>query len=340
MENETVAVDIDQKLMLSEMKQPDFVDLLMNFGISPIKPTDIGILQINLGKLCNNRCIHCHVSASPQRTEIMEKEIMEYALLALENPSIHTVDITGGAPELNPHFEWFLNKLADYDKKVIVRTNLTVLLDPKFKKYMGMFKKNRVVLIASMPCYTLENVDAQRGDGVYNRCVEVLKQLNEIGYGIEDSGLELNLVYNPGGIGLPGPQDGLEKDYKRELYDRHKIKFNHLYTIANVPIGRFLSYLHDTGQKEEYMKILIDVFNPEAALGVMCRNTISLSWDGYLYDCDFNQMLDLKIRGQDGKPARIQDFNAINLKNRSIVFKNHCYGCTAGSGSSCQGAIL
>jgi radical SAM/Cys-rich protein len=326
--------------MLSEMKQPDFVDLLKYFEVSPIKPIDIGILQINVGKLCNNICSHCHVDAGPKRTEIMGKEVMEYALKALENPSIHTIDITGGAPEMNPNIEWFINKLAEFDKKLIVRTNLNILLDPKFKKYMDIYKTNQVVLIASMPCYTLENVDAQRGDGVYNKCVEILKQLNKIGYGIEDTGLELNLVYNPGGIGLPGPQDGLEKDYKRELWDRHKIKFNQLYTITNIPIGRFLSYLHDTGQKEEYMRKLIDAFNPEAALGIMCRDTISLSWDGYIYDCDFNQMLDLKIRGQDGKPVRIQDFDAKNLKNRSITFKNHCYGCCQGAGSSCQGALL
>ncbi|GAG17144.1 unnamed protein product, partial [marine sediment metagenome] len=252
MENEAIAVDIDQKLMLSETKQPDFVDLLKNFGVSPIKPMEIGILQINVGKLCNNFCSHCHVDAGPKRMEIMGKEILEYTLNALENSSIHTVDITGGAPEMNSNIEWFINKLADFDKKVIVRTNLTVLLNPKFKKFLDIYRKNKVILIASMPCYTMENVDEQRGKGVYNKCVEVLKQLNKIGYGIEDTGLELNLVYNPGGIGLPGPQDGLEKDYKRELWDRHKIKFSRLFTIFNAPIGRFLNYLHETGQKEEY----------------------------------------------------------------------------------------
>ncbi len=338
MENEAIAVDIE--INVTKNKQPDFVDLLKDFGVSPIKPIEIGILQINVGKLCNTFCRHCHVSAGPTRTEVMSKEIMEHALKSLENSPIHTVDITGGAPEMNPHLEWFINKLVKYDKKIIVRTNLNILLNPKYKKFIEVYKRNRVVLIASLPCYTRENVDAQRGDGIYNKCIDVLKQLNDIGFGIEGTGLELNLVYNPGGIELPGPQNDLEKDYKRELWDRHKIKFNNLYTITNIPIGRFLSYLIDSRQQEEYMKKLVEAFNPEAAQGVMCRDTISLSWDGWLYDCDFNQMLDLKIMGKDGKPVRIQEFNAKNLKNRKITFKNHCYGCVAGNGSSCGGQLL
>lgn len=313
-----------------------FSDQLREIALFPLKPTEIEILQINLGKLCNQVCEHCHVDAGPDRTEIMTKEILEACLDAAKNPVIHTVDLTGGAPEMNPHFRWFVTTLHALGKKIIVRSNLTILTYKKYLDIPQFFKEHQVTVISSLPCYTKENVDKQRGSGVFERSIQALKKLNELGYGKEDTGLELNLVFNPGGASLPPDQRILEADYKRELKELFGIDFNNLFTITNLPISRFLDFLLKEGKYEDYMNKLIASFNPTAAANVMCRNTISVGWDGKLYDCDFNQMLELGVASSS---QHIMDFNNEKLKNREIILGQHCYGCTAGAGSSCQGSI-
>lgn len=316
---------------------PSFSDKLKNIGLYPLKPTELEILQINLGKMCNQTCSHCHVDAGPDRKEIMTRVTMRFCLGVIRNSMVNTIDLTGGAPEMNPDFQWFVEELHKLGKKIIVRSNLTILVsNKKFKTYSEFFKEHQIILISSLPCYTRENVDQQRGAGVFNDSIEALKSLNEIGYGEEGSGLELHLVYNPIGASLVGSQEKLQVDYKRELGEQFGIRFNNLYTITNLPISRFLDYLLVQGKYETYMEKLVNAFNPSVAFGVMCRNTVSVGWDGYLYDCDFNQMLELKVQNA---PSHISDFDLGKLLRRDIVVNQHCYGCTAGAGSSCQGAI-
>lgn len=316
---------------------PLFEDKLKNVGLFPLKPTKTEILQLNLGKMCNQTCTHCHVYAGPDRKEIMTRATMQLCLDAIGNSSITTIDLTGGAPEMNSNFQWFVEEAGKLGKKIIVRSNLTILVSNKrFKTYPEFFKKHNVMVISSLPCYTEENVDKQRGAGVFNHSIEALKMLNEIGYGRGASGLELHLVYNPVGASLAGSQEKLQIDYKRELGEKFGIVFNNLYAITNLPISRFLDYLLIHGRYESYMEKLVSAFNPSAAFGVMCRNTLSVGWDGYLYDCDFNQMLELKVQNT---PEHVRDIDFEKLNNRNIVVNQHCYGCTAGAGSSCQGAI-
>jgi len=302
----------------------------------PLKPTGIDIFQINVGKMCNQVCRHCHVDAGPNRTEIMTKETMKLALNALDKSGATTVDITGGAPEMNPNFYWFVEEIKQRDVHVIVRSNLTILRTKKHADAISFFAKHKVEVVSSLPFYKEKLTDAQRGDGVFKKSIEALQLLNEAGYGHEGTDLTLNLVYNPVGAFLPGDQLGLENDYKRELNTQFNIQFNHLYCITNMPISRYLEYLIDSENYEDYMELLIDSFNYEAAKNVMCRNTVSISWDGYIYDCDFNQMLELPV---DVKGTHLRTWNTEELKQRSIVLKNHCYGCTAGSGSSCGGSL-
>ena len=329
-----------QKEIISEQKHiPGFGQKLAEIDMLPLKPFELGILQVNVGYMCNQMCAHCHVDAGPDRTEVMKPEVMQHCLDALDKTSFHTVDITGGAPELNPHFEWFVTELSKRSVKIIVRSNLTVLLfDEKFKDYPEFYKKHKVEVIASLPCYTKENTDSQRGKDVFETSLEALKRLNNVGYGKEGSGLNLHLVYNPGGAALPGSQEGLQADYKRELKENYGITFNRLYTITNMPISRFLMYLQRKGQLEEYMTVLANVFNPSAAMGVMCRTTLSIGWDGDIYDCDFNQILDMKIATKTSR--NIADFEPKVLMDRNIVINQHCFGCTAGAGSSCQGSLV
>lgn len=317
---------------------PLFSDRLESLGLNPLKPTQIEILQVNLGKMCNQACDHCHVDAGPDRKEIMTRDTMQLCLEALDKAPVDTVDLTGGAPELNPDFKWFVAEISKRRKKIIVRSNLTILVsNKKYADYPEFFKRHGVIVISSMPCYTRENVDKQRGEGVFNSSIEALRILNSQGYGVEGTGLELHLVYNPGGTSLPGTQEKLCEDYKRVLGENYGIVFNELYTLTNLPINRFLDYLLKTGNYEGYMEKLVNAFNPSAAFGVMCRNTISVGWDGTLYDCDFNQMLELKVNGGAG---HIRDFDFETLSARNIVVNQHCYGCTAGAGSSCMGAIV
>ncbi len=336
--NELVTPE-NQVAFLSKTRHvPAFGSKLKDCGLMPLKPADLEILQINVGYMCNQVCEHCHVDAGPDRKEIMTRETMEYCLKAIDNSNVHTVDLTGGAPEMNPHFQWFVEELSKRDAKVIVRSNLTILeANKKYRTYPEFFKKHGVTVIASLPCYTAENVDKQRGDGVFNDSINALIALNAVGYGQEGSGLELNLVFNPIGPSLPPSQEALEADYKRELMEHFGIVFNNLYTITNLPISRYLEYLTAIGKYETYMETLANAFNPVAAEKVMCRNTISVSWDGYLYDCDFNQMLELKLDAR--APRHISKFELKPLKERNIIINQHCYGCTAGAGSSCQGSV-
>lgn len=327
----------EQIRVLEETTMVLFSEKLKESGGFPLIPTTTEILQINLGKLCNQVCDHCHVDAGPDRTEIMTKEVLAACIDAAKNPSIHTIDLTGGAPEMNPNFKWFVSEVSKLGKKVIVRSNLTILTYKKYIDFPKFLQENKVTIISSLPCYTKDNVDKQRGRGVFNRSIDALRKLNELGYGKEGSDLELNLVYNPSGIGLPPEQSGLQTDYKRELKEFFDLDFNNLYTITNLPISRFLDFLLKEGKYEEYMNKLISAYNPAAAKGVMCRNTISVGWDGKLFDCDFNQMLELGVKS-DSK--NISNFDIDQLKNREIVLGQHCYGCTAGSGSSCQGVTV
>jgi radical SAM/Cys-rich protein len=317
-----------------------FKDKLKEIGLYPLKPWEISIFQVNLGKMCNQTCSHCHVDAGPDRTEIMDQETMIQCLNALVDGPFKTVDLTGGAPEKNPHFKWFVSKIRETfpDMEIIVRSNLTIINESEeYFDLPDFFASNRLTVISSLPCYTEENVDRQRGRGVYERSIDAIKKLNVVGYGQDGSDLKLHLVYNPGGTALPGSQMALQADYKRELWEQHQVVFNNLYTITNMPINRFLNYLILKDEYENYMQKLIDNFNPSAAMTVMCRDTISIDWQGNIYDCDFNQQLDLALEAS--APQHVSEFDFKKLATRNIVLGQHCYGCTAGEGSSCQGAL-
>ncbi len=318
---------------------PLFGDKLKSCGLLPLKPTGIDIFQVNLGKMCNQVCKHCHVDAGPDRKEIMTRETMESCLSVIRNnPEIQTVDLTGGAPEMNPEFFWFVEEVRKLNRKIIVRCNLTIILaNKKYHILPEFFRKNQIEVVSSLPFYNAQRTDSQRGEGVFEKSIKALQLLNEEGYGKEGSGLLLNLVYNPAGAFLPAAQSILEGQFKQQLFRQFGIVFNQLYTITNMPISRFLEYLIQTENYQEYMEKLINAFNPAAAEGVMCRNTLSIGWDGQIYDCDFNQMLDMKV---NGKSKHIKDFEKTALLERTIVINQHCFGCTAGSGSSCGGATV
>lgn len=322
-----------------EGKLPTFKKSIEPLNEYPLKPTEIEILQINVGYMCNQVCKHCHVDAGPDRKEIMSRETMEQCLEVIRNTKIHTLDLTGGAPEMNPDFRWFVEEANKAGaQEIIVRSNLTIILaNPKYHDLPQFFKKNKVRVVSSLPFYQPEKTDRQRGEGVFAKSIEALKMLNAEGYGRKDSGLILDLVYNPSGAFLPGDQSSLERDFKNELKKNYDIEFNNLFTITNLPIARFLEFLVRTENYEDYMETLVNAFNPAAVKGVMCRNTISVDYDGHLYDCDFNQMLDLKVEKSAGQ--HIRDFDLKKLQNRNIVINQHCYGCTAGAGSSCQGTV-
>jgi radical SAM/Cys-rich protein len=310
-------------------------DSLAESGLYPLLATGIKTFQINVGKLCNQTCGHCHVDAGPDREEIMTRETAELCIQALARTDIPKVDITGGAPELNPNFRWLVSESKKLGRHVMDRCNLSVLLLPSQRDLAEFLAANQVEVIASLPYFLAEATDRQRGAGVFEKSVEALRKLNSLGYGQQGSGLLLNLVYNPGGAFLPPSQQALERDFKRELQDRHGIVFNSLYALTNMPISRFLEFLLRTGNYDRYMQRLIQAYNPAAAASVMCRYTLSIGWDGTLYDCDFNQMLDLPV--SHGAPRHVRDFAAGELHHRRIVTGQHCYGCTAGAGSSCGG---
>jgi MoaA/NifB/PqqE/SkfB family radical SAM enzyme len=337
-----------------------FERALHESGISSLQACGIDVLQVNVGKLCNQTCRHCHVDAGPDRREIMSREIMQACLDVLDRTPIPVVDVTGGAPEMNPHFRWFVAEARRRGRHVIDRCNLTILLAPGYQDLPAFLAEQRVEVVASLPCYLPANTDAQRGEGVFEKSIRALQQLNALGYGqqnpqsanhnpqsamaqIADCGLRiadlvLTLVYNPIGPALPPPQASLEAAYRKELRTKYGVEFTRLYTITNMPISRFLDDLLQTGRYEAYMQRLIEAYNPAAVAGLMCRNTLSVGWDGRLYDCDFNQMLDLDLG--PGLPRTIHEFDAAALQWRPIVTGQHCYGCTAGTGSGCQGAIV
>ncbi len=303
--------------------------------IRPVAPT---VFQINIGKLCNQSCAHCHVDAGPdKKVENMSRETLQKCLDILAQNDIPTVDITGGAPEMNPNFRWFVEECRKLGKHVMNRCNLTIIeANPVYHDLPEFFAKNQVQVISSLPYFTKNRTDSQRGDGVFEDSIKALHRLNKVGYGLEGSGLTLDLVYNPSGAFLPGNQSALEHEFKSQMKRRYDIYFNNLFVITNLPISRFLDYLLESGNYHDYMTSLVDAYNPATVDGLMCRYTLSVSWDGYIYDCDLTQMLDLKV---DSKVKHINDFNLTELTDRTVVVNQHCYGCTAGAGSSCGGEI-
>src|SRR5712692_5734161 len=321
------------RILAQPGKVPPFGEKMRAAGLFPLHATGITVFQINVGKLCNQTCHHCHVDAGPDRKEIMTRETAELCVRALARTAIPAVDITGGAPELNPNFRWLVEQARALGRHVIDRCNLTVLLLAGQTDLAEFLAQHHVEVIASLPYYRASQTDAQRGKGVFDKSIAALRKLNALGYGRESTALALNLIYNPVGAFLPPKQAAIEAQFKRELEREHGIVFNRLYTITNMPISRFLEFLLETGYYECYMERLANAFNPAAAAGVMCRYTLSVGWEGTLYDCDFNQMLDLPLG--NGAPRHIRDFDPARLNTRRIVTANHCYGCTAGSGSSC-----
>jgi radical SAM/Cys-rich protein len=326
-----------QRRRLKELPLPrSFESALETAGLNPLRPRAIDILQINIGKKCNQTCRHCHVDAGPDRTEMMPAAVIDACLAVLAGNRIPTLDITGGAPELHPEFRRIVREAAALDCQVIDRCNLTVTRLPNYRWVPAFLAEYRVEVVASLPSFQGRQTDTQRGEGVFEDSIDALRELNELGYGRPGSGLLLNLVTNPVGAFLPPVQTSAERDWKRELQRRHGIVFNRLYTITNMPISRFLQHLEEKHQTEAYLERLVQAFNPAAAAGVMCRNTISVGWDGTLYDCDFNQMLDLPVSATS---RSILNFDATVLATREIALGPHCFGCTAGAGSSCGGAI-
>lgn len=317
---------------------PTFANKIKETNQFPLRPKKLEILQINLGYMCNQVCDHCHVDAGPDRKETMTLETMNQCLEVIKKTGAHTLDLTGGAPEMNPNFRWFVEEASKAGiKDFIVRSNLTIIkANKKYHDLPDFFKKHGVHVVSSLPHYTKGKTDKQRGDGVFDKSIEALKSLNEVGYGMPNSPLKLDLVYNPSGAFLPGNQQALEQDFKKALKADFDINFHNLFAITNLPISRFLDYLIASENYEDYMTTLVDAFNPSAVANVMCTNTISVSWDGFLYDCDFNQMLNLKVAS---KVQHISAYKEELLQNRNIVINQHCYGCTAGAGSSCQGVV-
>lgn len=317
---------------------PTFESTLNQSDHLALTPVKLEILQVNVGKRCNQSCAHCHVDAGPDRSEVMSRDILEQCLDVVKNYQIPIVDITGGAPELNPHFRWFVAGCRHAGAQVINRCNLTIIVsNPKYHDLPDFFASHQIHVISSLPHFSKLRTDHQRGDGVFDDSIRALKRLNDVGYGQEGTDLILDLVHNPSGAFLPSDQATLEGEFKRQLKRKYDIDFNRLYTMTNLPISRFLDFLLVTNNYEMYMQSLIEAFNPATLPHLMCRNTISVSWDGYLYDCDFNQMLDLKV---DTFANHISQFDMETLAKRKIVVNQHCYGCTAGAGSSCGGEIV
>lgn len=327
------------KVLPSEDLDYSFEQALRAQGCEPLVRGPATTLQINVGKLCNQACQHCHVDAGPKRTESMSAETAERLLEMLSSsPTITTVDITGGAPELNPNFRRLVTRSRELGRDVIDRCNLTVLFVPGMETLGDFLAGNQVTIVASLPCYTAANVDAQRGRGVFDKSIRALRLLNDLGYGAPDSVLKLNLIYNPLGPALPPDQSRLEADYKRELREHFSIEFNSLFTLTNMPIKRFADFLHRNGNYASYIKLLAGNFNPATVPGLMCRSLVSVGWDGALYDCDFNQMLEVGMHGHRRTIWDLENFNG--LAGQRIATSTHCFGCTAGAGSSCGGTLL
>ncbi len=317
---------------------PQFKSVLAAHGYPTLLRNNLQTLQINVGKLCNQTCRHCHVDAGPDRRELMTKETFEHCLRLIAESEVETVDITGGAPEMNPHFEWFVKEVRKLNRYIIDRCNLTILSAPGFTHLPQFLADQHVEVVASLPCYLEVNCDSQRGTGVFRKSIEALQQLNGLGYGRENGELILSLVYNPVGPSLPPNQQTLEQAYRDQLWQRFGIEFNQLYTITNMPISRFLDDLITSGRYDDYMTLLVKSFNRESIEGLMCRSTLSIDWQGFLFDCDFNQMLNLPLASQTR--THIRNVTVKDLTDRPIAVGRHCFGCTAGAGSSCRGALL
>jgi radical SAM/Cys-rich protein len=321
--------------------EANFAATLHAHGMGELRRGKVEILQINVGKLCNQTCVHCHVNAGPGRKEVMTRETIDRIVDWLARTDIPKVDITGGAPEIIPDFRHLVDRVKLLDRHIMDRCNLTIFFEPGHEDLPVFLAQHEIEVIASLPCYSAKNVDAQRGNGVFEKSIRALQWLNELGYGTLPK-LQLHLVYNPVGAFLPGPQVELEADYHKELKEHFGIVFNRLYTITNMPIARFAAWLHREGKYEEYMRLLLENFNPAAVEGLMCRNTVSVGWRGEVYDCDFNQMLDMQWQrngSEPPKPLFLWDIDPAELDGRRILTAEHCFGCTAGAGSSCTGAL-
>ena len=322
--------------VLRETGAPTFASVMVENGFPTLAVTQVEVLQVNVGKVCNQTCAHCHVDAGPTRRESMTRETAEQVIEVLRRHPIPTLDITGGAPELNPQFRWLVEQARALGRHVIDRCNLTVLLTAPHADLIDFLAAHEVEVIASLPSFRLSGTDAQRGAGVFDKSMEALRRLNAAGYAREPR-LRLNLVHNPVGAFLPGSQASLERDYRRELDTRHGVAFDHLYTITNMPISRYLEYLERSGNLHAYMQMLVRSFNSAAVEGLMCRTYLSVGWDGRLYDCDFNQMLDMTVG--NGAPDTLERVLAAGDLRRTVRTGRHCFGCTAGAGSSCAGAL-
>jgi len=296
-------------------------------------------LQVNLGYLCNLSCVHCHVNAGPRRTELMDRATIELVLEFLATHGVRELDLTGGAPEMNPHFEYLVTEARKLGVNVMDRCNLTILLEPGYENTAAFLAEQGVEITASLPCYAEQNVDKQRGKGVYQDSISALKMLNKLGYGKAGSDLNLNLVFNPSGLSLPPPQMALKADYQRELESRHGVEFDELFVITNMPISRFGSMLLSKGQFHEYMTLLKDNYDAENLHTLMCRSLVSVDWQGHVYDCDFNQMLHMPMISTNKEITHLRDLMALDINGRPVAIADHCYGCTAGQGSSCGGAL-
>jgi radical SAM/Cys-rich protein len=332
-----------EQLHILQHKRPSqlapFSDRLAEYGALPLYRKQLTTLQVNVGKVCNQTCTHCHVDAGPDRRESMASETARQVIDFLARSEVKTLDITGGAPEMNPHFRMLVEEARQLDKQVIDRCNLTILLANGFTDLPEFLAEHQVSVVASLPCYLEENCDAQRGNGVFVKSIEAIRRLNELGYAQPNTNLQLDLVYNPTGLGLPPEQQKLQASYKTELDARYGIQFNNLLTITNLPVSRFLDDLLRRGKYEVYLEKLVQGFNPSTIDNLMCRSLLSVDWNGFIYDCDFNQMLDLAISEKD---ARVHISQLIDdlLADRAIQTANHCYGCTAGCGSSCGGSLV
>ncbi len=331
-------VETQTRMIESRGKGAAFAETLARHGLAPLRADRIDVLQMNLGKMCNQTCKHCHVDAGPDRVEVMTRETMERCLDAVEALGVPTVDLTGGAPEMNPEFRWLVARLSAMGRRVLDRCNLTILTVGRFADLPEFLAAHRVEVVASLPSYLARPTDSQRGDGVFEASVEAIRRLNQLGYGREGSGLVLNLVDNPVGAFLAPDQAAIEPEFRRELARRHELVFNRLFVLANMPINRFLEFLARTGQVEEYMERLVGAFNPRAVEGLMCRSMLSVGWDGRIFDCDFNAMLELPPTGD--APRHVADLTSGTPIGREIATGRHCFGCTAGKGSSCGGATV
>ena len=332
-----LAATDEQQRTLARTGAPQFDQVLARSGLPLLATARIDVLQVNVGKLCNQTCAHCHVDAGPDRREAMTRETARKVIELLRRHDILTLDITGGAPELNPQFRFLVDEAAKLGRRIIDRCNLTVLTLPGQADLLLYLAERKVEVTASLPSFRQAGTDAQRGDGVFQKSIAALKKLNDVGYG-KGTGLLLDLVHNPVGAFLPGNQASLERDYRRELSSKHGIAFDHLHAIANMPISRFLEFLERSGNTERYMDLLVRSFNPATAGGVMCRTYLSVGWDGTLYDCDFNQMLALPV--DHGAPGTLDSLLASGDLSRRVRTGLHCFGCTAGAGSSCGGALV